>query len=193
MGDPSIAVSVTTFASGKVGQQVDKGECYDLAHAALTGAGAKSAPDYGTITDDADYVWGKKVALATAQAGDVLQLRNHKFKVATYVKVTTTKPNGAWDESTSSSEEEQSRPHHTAIVTAKSPDGSLLVYEQNVVPPGGTVVSKNVQKNKLIVTGSTPPKKTETKVLADGTKIVTETTVKITVSGTVWVYRPEKK
>ena len=86
----TIGQKVVIYASGKLGRTEGSGECYDLANAALAQANAKSAPDYGKITPDADYVWGDPVELAAVREGDILQFRNHKFtvKVTTRTRIT---------------------------------------------------------------------------------------------------------
>ncbi len=66
----TINAQVLQYCARNLGTGVGRGECYDLADLALRGAGAKSAPDFGTITDEADYVWGTETTLMRAQQAD---------------------------------------------------------------------------------------------------------------------------
>ncbi len=115
--------SVVTFARGKLGQRVDRGECTDLADQALRGAGAKTAYQLGPLGLDANYVWGTLVSTITAAnktaagilPGDILQYRD----VSQSVDI------GAFVWSSHAL-------HHTSVVKAVSADGQhLCVFEQN--------------------------------------------------------------
>jgi hypothetical protein len=68
-------------------------------------------------------------------------------------------------------EESQQRPHHTAIVVANDGEGALTVYEQNV-PEGAPV-----QRVRLH--------------FVSGTRTSGDATVTVTVTGSVWYYRPQ--
>jgi len=124
----NVSAQVVSFAEGKSGQRVGDGECFALADQALKKAGAKSAADYGTITDDADYKWGKQVSLADAKPGDIVQFRDYE------VTRREEKEDGSWKERT------EKRPHHTAIVRSVDGNGLLTVIEQNA--PKGSAVRK---------------------------------------------------
>ena len=97
-----VAGKILEFCKSNMGKKVDRGECWDLAYAALNSAGADwSAPfNFG---DKIDY---KKEALKPA---DVLQVTNVKFMF----------PNRS-----------MSFPKHTAIVS-KANGNAILVYHQN--------------------------------------------------------------
>ena len=87
-GDGGLALGqkIVTFARGKFGQKVGpRGECFDLADAALGAAAAKSAKDFGTVTESADYVWGDEVDPKDAAPGDILQFRDYVVTVTTTV------------------------------------------------------------------------------------------------------------
>ena len=105
---PDVGVRVLGFARRQRGSRVGNGECFALADRALSGAGARSASDYGSVSPNADYVWGTSVALADLQPGDVIQLRDYRYDR----DVETNNPDG----SGSSNTDFQERPHHTAIV-----------------------------------------------------------------------------
>ena len=64
---------VVTWAHGKVGQQVGRGECWDLIDRALRAAGARSATTTGR---DDDYAWGRLIRLEELSPGDILRFRN---------------------------------------------------------------------------------------------------------------------
>lgn len=123
---------VISFASRNMGERVASGQCFDLADRALRAASARSAADFGTVTPDADYVWGTSVALADVRAGDIIQFRDYTYRL--------TNDDGSW--------EENERPHHTAIVASVGSNGVIDVYEQNV---NG---SMRVQRNRLYFANS---------------------------------------
>jgi hypothetical protein len=183
----NLGQKVVTFAAGKQGQQVGRGDCYDLADEALTQAGAKSAPSYGRITDDADYEWGRPIELKDVEAGDILQLRDHKITIRTDTTIKKVFSEGGSEESEKWEEQDFRRGHHTAIADVNKGNGVLEVYEQNVKPRG-----KKVQRHTLYVRNQTPATKTETR-FEGKTKVITTITTKITVEGTVWAYRPEAR
>lgn len=184
MAKLSMNQSVITWARGRLGQQVGRGECWDLADQALRQAGAHSSD---STQSDADYKWGADVKLADVIPGDVLQFRD--YSITTTTTTTTTFPDGS-----SVVEEEVAtvgRPHHTALVDGNSGSGWITILEQNVPPKG-----KRVQSYKLATRGSTSwpadkhksvkHPKTGKLVLAN---VATEITIE--VSGTIWAYRPE--
>jgi hypothetical protein len=115
----NLGAQVVTFAEGKSSQRVGDGECFALADQALKNAGAKSAADFGTITDEADYKWGTQVSLADVKPGDIVQFRDYEFTRR------EEKEDGAWKERT------EKRPHHIAIVKSVDGNGLLTVIEQN--------------------------------------------------------------
>jgi len=161
---PSMADRIVSFARRQRGRRVGDGECYTLADQALRGAGAKSARDYGTITPNADYVWGSSVNLSELRPGDVIQFRDYSYR-----RVDETE-----DESgTTTNEVEEERPHHTAIVQSVDGNGAVTVLEQN--SPEGSAVR------------STPL------FFSNRTTTHGNTTTRITVRGTFWFYRPESQ
>ncbi len=171
------ATQITQFASTRMGQQVGDGECFTLVDQALRGAAARSAASYGTITPEANYVWGRAITLGQAQAGDVIQFNNYR-----YVKTVTTKivrRDGSENESTT--EEEQSRPHHSAIVASVGGQGAVTVLEQNVEG------ARRVVRNGLFFTSRSEPPV----ITIDAAGTSTTVTTVITVSGQNWFYRPE--
>ncbi len=153
---------VYKYAASKIGQKVGDGECATLAVEALKAAGAKNFWQLGPTGNDADYVWGTRVATITPStksaanitAGDIIQFRN----VSTYKK--TTFPNGSWRSYTSSYN------HHTAIVKGVSGSEIYLLHQ-------------NVGEN-----GKTPEAK---KIVQAGTINLNDIT-----SGSMWVYRPQR-
>jgi hypothetical protein len=160
----SIADRIVSFARQRLTHRVGDGQCYALADRALSGAGAKSAPDHGEITPDADYVWGRSVTLSQLQPGDVIQFRDYEF---TRTVVTET------SSGTTTTEAAGDRPHHTAIVERVGPQGEVTVLEQNVPP--GTPVARN------------------TLYFSAGTTKDGGTTTTVTLTGRWWFYRPEAR
>ena len=194
-GDSSLSLgqSVVTWARGKIDQQVPpNGECYDLADGALGEAKAKSARDYGKITPNANYVWGKVVALKDAQPGDILRFKN--FKIHEYRKVVTVrKSEGSTTTSTANPESWSGRPHHTAIVESNDGNGRFTILEQNVQLTEETEPVKYVVRNTLIWKSfSLPPDKQLTQGYG-GASTETTTTVSYKIKGSVIAYRPQKK
>jgi len=110
---------VVAFARDKLGQSVGNGECFDLADQALRSAGAKSAADFGTVTPNADYVWGTAVSLSDVRQGDIIQFKNYRY-------------DRTIETDTRTDTDFQERPHHTAIVERLDGQGAITVLEQNV-------------------------------------------------------------
>ena len=102
---PAKNKAIIAFAESKKGKKVGKGECWDLAKAALDGASAVWTPPYG---------FGKELDLKkdTVLAGDIIQLE----------KVKIVNPDKSW----------QDIPHHTAIIYKVIAPGDYMVAEQNV-------------------------------------------------------------
>ncbi len=124
----SMATSIVGYARQRRGSKVGDGECYTLADQALTGAGAKSARDFGKVTPTADYVWGTAVKLSDLQPGDVIQFRDYEYHRR------VEEASGKWRT------ESQKRPHHTAIVESVDGGGAVTVLEQNA--PKGSAVGR---------------------------------------------------
>ena len=155
---------IVGFARRNRNHHVGDGECYTLANKALQSAGAKSASDYGTVTPDADYVWGTSVTLADLQPGDVVQFRDYKYESVVVTETSSETKTQEWTEE---------RPHHTAIVQSVDGNGAVTVWEQNS-PEGSTV-----KRTQLFFTSGT-------------TKSGNRTTT-IKVEGTFWFYRPQAR
>ena len=115
---------VLAFAQSHFGERVGSGECFDLADQALRAAGDKSAADFGTVTPNADYVWGTAQQIGQLLPGDIVQFSRYRMRVHTQ----TTSSDG----SSSYDDVEQERPHHTAIVETVGSNGEVTVLEQNV-------------------------------------------------------------
>ena len=118
-GGTNLGAQVVSFAEGKSGQRVGDGECFALADQALKKAGARSAADFGSLTDEADYKWGAQVSLADVKPGDIVQFRDYAFTRR------EEKEDGSWQERS------EQRPHHTAIVKSVDGNGLVTVLEQN--------------------------------------------------------------
>lgn len=97
-----VAGKIMEFCKSNMGKKVDRGECWDLAFAALNSAGA----DWSTPFNFGDKIDYKKEKLKPA---DILQFTNVKFMY----------PNRSI-----------SMPKHTAIVS-KANGSTILVYHQN--------------------------------------------------------------
>jgi hypothetical protein len=181
---------VAAWAQGQRGKKVGRGECWDLGEQALKHAGALTSNDLGEVKDDTDYVWGDSINVKDVQSGDILQLRDHVVTTTTVTKHTF--KDGSWEEETKT--ETAVRPHHTAIVNGKlDADGAVKTLEQHVKPRGEVV------QDKKLFTRDVPAvqtKKTERRTNPNTKKVETAEvtrTVTITVSGTIWAYRPKSK
>lgn len=170
----SLGARIVAFARDHEGQSVSTGECAALADAALQNAGAHDASFYGDITDDADYVWGRNIALKDVRPGDILQFRN--YSITTTVQTTWQFPDGHTE--TSASWLINQRPHHTAIV-ARNLGATLAILEQNAPPAG-----RAVQEITLPVTSAAYVNATN-----DGVPATVRTTVQ--VNGEIRAYRPQ--
>jgi hypothetical protein len=189
----SIGQKAVAFARGKLGQQVGRGECYDVADAALRHAGAKSAPSYGETKDDGDYVWGDEIDAKDARAGDVIQFRDFVVTITTVTKTKIKRPDGGGSERTETATETAERGHHTAVVESNDGNGVLVILEQNVAPRGRTTALRKVQRNSVAWKAAekrAPPKLSRAK---NGAVTEVTTTISVAVEGTIWVYRPNAK
>ena len=190
---PSLGQKVLAFATNKSGQLVGSGECFDLADKALRDAGAKSAADFGTITADANYQWGTAVDLASVQAGDILQFRNYAVNITIVTKTKKKLLKGgeeSEDDTDNPGTEYYDRPHHTAIVAAKVGATALRVFEQNAPPRGGSIPERLNRLREIDIKSSSSTvaiNRQETDGVVTG-----ETKTKITVTGTIWAYRPKQ-
>jgi hypothetical protein len=171
----ALGARIVAFAQQRRGQSVSTGECAALADAALQNAGARDAASYGEITEDADYVWGRNVALKDARPGDILQFRN--YSVTTTVQTTWQFPDGHTE--TAQNWLVSQRPHHTAIVE-RNLGTSLAVLEQNAPPAGRAVQELALPVTSMRYTNTTN----------DGVPATVLTTVQ--VDGEIRVYRPQR-
>lgn len=180
---------VILWASGKVGQRVGAGECWDLANSALKYAGAGTSSDFGPTGDDADYVWGNAVDLKDALPGDILQYRD-------YVQTTTTKTEVEFADGHSWDDEswvEISHDHHTSVVSKNTGNGALTVLEQNEKGNHEKVKSTPIRW-KDAATKTTTTKKMMKRKDDGKMQLATVTiTVDVTITGTIQAYRPKVK
>jgi hypothetical protein len=182
---------VVVWARGKLGQKVGRGQCWDLGEQALKQAGAQTSNDLGPVRDDSDYIWGDPIKdIKDVEPGDILQIRDHVVTTTTVIEYTFK------DGSTIKETKEAfaKRGHHTSIVNAKmDANGAIRTLEQHVRPRGDIV------QNMRLYTRDVPSEVTKTsgRAVHPGRKgyesAEIKTTVTITVSGTIWPYRPKPK
>jgi hypothetical protein len=181
---------VVVWARGKLGHKIGRGECWDLGEAALKQAGASTSSDLGPLGADTDYVWGDPIDLAKVEPGDILQIRNHVVTTSTVIEYKFKDGSVV----TETQESTAKRGHHTAIVNGMADsNGRLPTLEQHVKPRGDIVQNMYLYTHDVpeVVTKSTGRSKhpgTRQLERADITKKVT-----ITVTGTIWPYRPKTK
>jgi hypothetical protein len=181
---------VVVWVRGNLGKRVGRGECWDLGERALKQAGAQTSNDLGPVGDDEDYIWGDSIDLKDVEPGDILQFRDHVVTTTTETAYTFSDGTDVGD----TTEVSAQRGHHTAIVNGKlDADGAVKTLEQHVKPLGGVV------QNKKLYTQDVPPvvtkafeKRTNPTTKKVETVEVTKT-VTITVTGTIWAYRPKPK
>ncbi|HSS38892.1 MAG TPA: hypothetical protein VLT58_08995 [Polyangia bacterium] len=178
----SLNQHVVTWARGKLGQKVGAGECWDLADGALRAAGASSSTTTG---DDDDYVWGDSVIPAGALPGDIVQFRDYVATIDTTTDSTFADGSGSTDEA----EDVFERPHHTGVIESVGPKG-FVVLEQNV-DPGGQKVQRHTLPfvSKTTITTVQKPMRTPSGGFRSAKVVVT---VEVTVTGQLWVYRPQR-
>jgi hypothetical protein len=95
----TIGEQIVSFSIGKMKKKVDRGECWDLANAALNSVNADWSPPLN---------FGDKVDSKKLQPGDILQFSNTSMKF----------PNGS-----------MSFPKHTAIVYKASGNQITLLHQ----------------------------------------------------------------
>jgi hypothetical protein len=182
---------VVVWARGKLGHKIGHGECWDLGEQALKQAGAQTSNDLGPVDADSDYIWGDPVSdVGKVEPGDILQIRDHL--VTTETKIEYVFKDGSTVVETN--ERTAKRGHHTAIVNGKvDANGGVKTLEQHVKPLGDIV------QNMYLYTRDVPSvesksvgrhKHPRTKQLE---RVNIKKTVTITVTGTIWPYRPKKK
>jgi hypothetical protein len=181
---------VVVWARGKLGHKIGRGECWDLGEAALKHAGASTSSDLGPLGADTDYVWGDPIDLSKVEPGDILQIRNHLVTTTTVIEYKFKDGSVVTD----TQETTAKRGHHTAIVNGMADaNGRLPTLEQHVKPRGDIVQNMYLYTRDVpeVVTKSTGRYKhpgSRQLERADITKKVT-----ITVTGTIWPYRPKPK
>lgn len=176
---PAQSAQIVQFASGRLGQQVGDGECFALVDQALRSVPARSAADFGTITAQADYRWGRAIQRGEARAGDAIQFRNFSFRETTVTRVT--QADGSYTENTQTQTGSRGAPNHSALVAEIGADGCFTLYEQNV--------SGNRTDHTNRVCCAAIPTSTQTSTDGGVTTTVTRT---VSVHGQVRYYRPQQ-
>lgn len=110
---PPVGEAVATFAEARMGQQVGRGECWDLAQYAL---------DHAHARWDGRYGFGDKVGKTDVQRGDIVQ----------FDKVLIERRTGR-------SVEQVNMGPHTGIVLEVEAPGRFVMAHQNFGPEGRTV------------------------------------------------------
>ena len=182
---------VVTWARGKLGHKIGHGKCWDLGEQALKQAGANTSNDLGPVEDDSDYVWGDPISnLGSVEPGDILQIRDHL--ITTDIKIEYLFKDGSTVVETD--ERTAKRGHHTAIVNGKlDANGGVKTLEQHVKPRGDVVqdmylYTRDVPEVVTKTIGQYKHPRTKQLEPVNITKTVT-----ITVTGTIWPYRPKAK
>lgn len=148
---------VRDFAIGRRNFRVGRGECSDLVIQALQVAGGRSS----FPSQHGSTVWGTPIPLASAEPGDILQMRNYRVVIRNIDNTGFIENRG--------------HPHHSAIVIRNLGNGVLQVAEQNMVYQGADPASvRTVGIATLYVTNQ-----------------VTSDRRTITVRGEIWAYRPQ--
>jgi len=186
-----VSINIVKFVKEKQGHKEGNGECWTLAENALKSAGAKTSRDYGKVTPNANYKWGKKITKREIRPGDVIQFRNYKVKEKTEIKVVVKQE---FPGEKPRREEAVgtpgimilSYPHHTALAASSINQGAIKIYHQNFL------FIKKVKIDSLILSNMKKTPIVKTEKIPFGTKTTTTTTT-ISVSGKIWFYRPQAK
>lgn len=111
-GIPPLNKSIVRYVKSVIGTQVDRGECWDLAAAALGYAGAY----LDRSSEKTLYIFGKPVVPGKDKIypGDIIQMEN--------VKIETSNGNAIITERME---------HHTAIIMEVLADGQYKIAHQN--------------------------------------------------------------
>jgi len=118
---PVVNARIVAFVRGHMGEQVGRGECWDLAAAALNAAGAKW---------DGDHGFGRRVDRANERVlpGDIIQFERVEFRWEEGREVRTIR-----------------MPHHIAVVldvedeaSGAEPRDAYLIAQQNTQETGRT-------------------------------------------------------
>ncbi len=190
MSDNTINSKVVIWARGQLGVQIGNGECWTLGEQALKQAGAKTSNDLGPVGDDTNYIWGDRVDLKDVISGDILQFRDHIVK--TSIETEYTFPDGSTQTFSEWSTDE--RAHHTAIANEKSDgNGAIKTLEQNIKPKGKVVQNKQINTRDVAPVEKKSVEKREHPNTKKLETVKVTKTVTITVTGTIWAYRPKPK
>ncbi len=118
---PVVNARIVAFVRGHMGEKVGRGECWDLAAAALNAAGAKW---------DGDHGFGRRVDRANERVlpGDIIQFERVEFRWEEGREVHTIR-----------------MPQHTAVVlevpddaSGEEPQDAYLIAQQNTQETGRT-------------------------------------------------------
>jgi hypothetical protein len=122
---PELNQKVIDYVTSVIGQQVDRGECWDLANQALTRIGAKW---------DREYVYGKLLNPKKDEIlpGDIIQFKNVNLKYRAGNMITT-----------------ETMAHHTAIVYRVIGKDVFELAHQNTGFSGRTVGLSNLDLNTV--------------------------------------------
>lgn len=187
----TINQKVVIWARGKLGHKIGRGKCWDLGEQALKQAGAQTSNDLGPVEEDTDYIWGDSISdISKIEPGDILQIRDHLVTT----KITTEYVFKDGSTVTEKDERIAQRGHHTAIVNGKlDAKGGVKTYEQHVKPRGDVVqdmylYTRDVPSTVTKSVGQYKHPRTKRMERADITKTVT-----VTVTGSIWPYRPKAK
>ncbi|MBV8820065.1 MAG: hypothetical protein JO022_17000 [Acidobacteriaceae bacterium] len=122
-----------------------------------------------------------------AKPGDILQFRDYTLTIDTEKKVT--QQDGSWKSNTQ--QVTQGREHHTAVVIANDGNGKLTIVEQNVHDLKTRKRAHRIQRTVLYLNSQGPTTEKKSVIQKGKGQATEETTTTITVSGSVWAYRPE--
>jgi hypothetical protein len=131
------------FASEHLGQRVGRGQCDDLAVAALQAAGAEYTGRHN---------WGDPVDVADARPGDLLQFSEFLIRLDDGAAVVR-----------------GPRPHgHTAIVLENEGNGTLRVAEQNMTDWGTMLNPHTTQTGMIYLTAGVRTERGQTVTRVSG-------------------------
>ena len=123
---PSLNRKVVEYVESVIGEQVDRGECWDLAYQALTRIDAKW---------DGRYKYGREVNPRRREIfpGDIIQFKNVKIRYREGNTIYT-----------------ETMEHHTAVVFRVIEDGVFELAHQNTGFSGRTVGLSKLDLNTVV-------------------------------------------
>ncbi len=181
---PYNAIAAVASIQQKSGRYGD-GQCWTLVEDTVVANGGKSSKSLTpNIGPGVSVIWGKPVAIAALQPGDVLQFSHYDWAQTLNIKIV--RSDGSEDEDSKTPGESRGQPQHSAMVIRVVSTGLVDVIEQNIPDMIGEV---QVVRLQLMTTATASS--VEKSTTPDGKiTITTTTTISNKVLNAPKCYRP---